>query len=161
MKKIKQRTYQSVGEWQERAAQIRGSGALWVLPQPLRGRKASLEELQSARNNYEALNAQLLDELPKFHQYAQGLFSNCVHGYAEAHCDFVRQALEQLKPLLSVRPSLPMEEGTPRFPPSFFGNTCQGCQAIIKLGRLTMSLGSSPWGTGILDALTVLEIPWP
>ncbi|XP_004459253.1 dynamin-binding protein [Dasypus novemcinctus] len=64
--------------------------------------KKTLEELQSARNNYEALNAQLLDELPKFQQYAQGLFSNCIHGYAEAHCDFVQQALEQLKPLLSL-----------------------------------------------------------
>ncbi|XP_012517230.1 PREDICTED: dynamin-binding protein [Propithecus coquereli] len=64
--------------------------------------KKTLEELQSARNNYEALNAQLLDELPKFHQYAQGLFTSCVHGYAEAHCDFVHQALEQLKPLLSL-----------------------------------------------------------
>ncbi|KAM8783460.1 dynamin-binding protein isoform 1-T1 [Rhynchonycteris naso] len=64
--------------------------------------KKTLEELQSARNNYEALNAQLLDELPKFHQYAQGLFTNCIHGYAEAHCDFVRQALEQLQPLLSL-----------------------------------------------------------
>ncbi|XP_045363510.1 dynamin-binding protein isoform X2 [Camelus bactrianus] len=64
--------------------------------------KKTLEELQSARNNYEALNAQLLDELPKFQQYAQGLFSNCVHGYAQAHSDFVRQALEQLKPLLSL-----------------------------------------------------------
>ncbi|XP_076981841.1 dynamin-binding protein isoform X3 [Tamandua tetradactyla] len=64
--------------------------------------KKTLEELQSARNNYEALNSQLLDELPKFHQYAQGLFSNCIHGYAEAHCDFVHQALEQLKPLLSL-----------------------------------------------------------
>ncbi|XP_006925950.1 dynamin-binding protein isoform X1 [Pteropus alecto] len=67
----------------------------------LKDRK-TLEELQSARNNYEALNAQLLDELPKFHQYAQGLFTNCIHGYAEAHCDFVHQALEQLKPLLSL-----------------------------------------------------------
>ncbi|ELK35656.1 PREDICTED: dynamin-binding protein isoform X2 [Myotis davidii] len=64
--------------------------------------KKTLEELQSARNNYEALNAQLLDELPKFHQLAQGLFSNCIHGYAEAHCNFVRQALEQLEPLLSL-----------------------------------------------------------
>ncbi|XP_045437939.1 dynamin-binding protein isoform X4 [Pipistrellus kuhlii] len=64
--------------------------------------KKTLEELQSARNNYEALNAQLLDELPKFQQLAQGLFTNCIHGYAEAHCDFVRQALEQLKPLLSL-----------------------------------------------------------
>ncbi|XP_057633186.1 dynamin-binding protein isoform X3 [Chionomys nivalis] len=63
--------------------------------------KKTLEELQSARNNYEALNAQLLDELPKFQQYAQGLFTNCIHGYAEAHCDFVQQALEQLQPLLS------------------------------------------------------------
>lgn len=64
--------------------------------------KKTLEELQSARNNYEALNAQLLDELPKFQQYAQGLFTNCIHGYAEAHCDFVQQALEQLKPLLPL-----------------------------------------------------------
>ncbi|XP_020011897.1 dynamin-binding protein isoform X2 [Castor canadensis] len=64
--------------------------------------KKTLEELQSARNNYEALNAQLLDELPKFQQYAQGLFTNCVHGYAEAHSDFVQQALEQLQPLLSL-----------------------------------------------------------
>lgn len=69
--------------------------------------KKTLEELQSARNNYEALNAQLLDELPKFQQLAQGLFTNCIHGYAEAHCDFVRQALEQLKPLLSVSPFPP------------------------------------------------------
>ncbi|XP_051002571.1 dynamin-binding protein isoform X2 [Acomys russatus] len=64
--------------------------------------KKTLEELQSARNNYEALNAQLLDELPKFQQYAQGLFTNCIHGYAEAQCDFVQQALEQLQPLLSL-----------------------------------------------------------
>ncbi|KAM6186631.1 dynamin-binding protein isoform 2-T2 [Rhynchocyon petersi] len=64
--------------------------------------KKTLEELQSARNNYEALNAQLLDELPKFHQYAQGLFANCIHGYAKAHSDFVHQALEQLQPLLSL-----------------------------------------------------------
>ncbi|XP_059254318.1 dynamin-binding protein isoform X2 [Mustela nigripes] len=64
--------------------------------------KKTLEELQSARNNYEALNAQLLDELPKFHQYARGLLTNCVHGYAQAHCDFVRRALEQLQPLLSL-----------------------------------------------------------
>lgn len=70
--------------------------------------KRTLEELQSARNNYEALNAQLLDELPKFQQLAQGLFSSCIHGYAQAHCDFVRQALAQLKPLLSVSPCPPL-----------------------------------------------------
>ncbi|XP_008268549.2 dynamin-binding protein isoform X2 [Oryctolagus cuniculus] len=64
--------------------------------------KKTLEELQSARNNYEALNAQLLDELPRFQRCAQGLFANCIHGYAEAHRDFVQQALEQLQPLLSL-----------------------------------------------------------
>ncbi|XP_074089267.1 dynamin-binding protein isoform X1 [Macrotis lagotis] len=64
--------------------------------------KKTLEELQSARNNYEALNAQLLDELPKFRLYAQALFSNCLHGYAEAHCDFVHRALQQLQPLLTL-----------------------------------------------------------
>ncbi|XP_048800529.1 dynamin-binding protein isoform X5 [Lagopus muta] len=64
--------------------------------------KRTLEELQSARNNYEALNAQLLDELPKFLYFAKELFASCVRGYAEAHCDFVRLALEELKPLLSL-----------------------------------------------------------
>uniref|UniRef100_A0A8C5PMV8 Dynamin-binding protein n=1 Tax=Leptobrachium leishanense TaxID=445787 RepID=A0A8C5PMV8_9ANUR len=64
--------------------------------------KRTLEELQSARNNYEALNAQLLDELPKFHTYAKELFANCVRGYANAHCDFMRLALEELKPLLML-----------------------------------------------------------
>ncbi|XP_078499661.1 dynamin-binding protein isoform X2 [Lissotriton helveticus] len=62
--------------------------------------KRTLEELQSARNNYEALNAQLLDELPKFHRYAKELFVSCVRGYAEAHSNFVRLAMEELKPLL-------------------------------------------------------------
>ncbi|KAM4033739.1 dynamin-binding protein isoform 2-T3 [Anomaloglossus baeobatrachus] len=64
--------------------------------------KKTLDELQSARNNYEALNAQLLDELPKFHNYAKELFASCVRGYANAHCDFVKLALEELKPLLSL-----------------------------------------------------------
>ncbi|XP_057258236.1 dynamin-binding protein isoform X2 [Pezoporus wallicus] len=64
--------------------------------------KRTLEELQSARNNYEALNAQLLDELPQFLRFAKELFASCVKGYAEAHCDFVRLALEELRPLLSL-----------------------------------------------------------
>ncbi|NXW48846.1 DNMBP protein, partial [Nyctiprogne leucopyga] len=64
--------------------------------------KRTLEELQSARNNYEALNAQLLDELPQFLRFAKELFASCVRGYAEAHCDFVRLALGELRPLLSL-----------------------------------------------------------
>lgn len=64
--------------------------------------KRTLEELQSARNNYEALNTQLLDELPKFQCCAKELFTSCLRSYAEAHCDFVRLALQELQPLLSV-----------------------------------------------------------
>ncbi|XP_039631981.1 dynamin-binding protein isoform X1 [Polypterus senegalus] len=62
--------------------------------------KKTLEELQSARNNYEALNAQLLDELPKFHRCAKDLFTNCVRNFAEAQKEFVRLTLGELKPLL-------------------------------------------------------------
>ncbi|XP_058043062.1 dynamin-binding protein isoform X1 [Ahaetulla prasina] len=64
--------------------------------------KRTLEELQSARNNYEALNTQLLDELPKFQCCAKELFTSCLRSYAEAHCDFVRLALQELQPLLSL-----------------------------------------------------------
>nr|XP_060624165.1 dynamin-binding protein isoform X1 [Anolis sagrei ordinatus] len=64
--------------------------------------KRTLEDLQSARNNYEALNTQLLDELPKFQCCAKELFTSCLRGYAEAHCDFVRLALQEMKPLLSL-----------------------------------------------------------
>ncbi|NXJ07352.1 DNMBP protein, partial [Odontophorus gujanensis] len=64
--------------------------------------KRTLEELQSARNNYEALNAQLLDELPKFLYLAKELFASCVQSFAEVHCDFMSQALEELRPLLSL-----------------------------------------------------------
>ncbi|KFP71472.1 Dynamin-binding protein, partial [Acanthisitta chloris] len=71
--------------------------------------KRTLEELQSARNDYEALNAQLLDELPKFLCFSKELFASCVRGYAEAHCDFVRLALEELRPLLSVAPKKTFE----------------------------------------------------
>lgn len=61
------------------------------------------EELQAARNNYEALNAQLLDELPKFHHAAEDLFTSCVRGFAQAQRDFVSLTLGELTPLLQVR----------------------------------------------------------
>ncbi|MGH0166105.1 UNVERIFIED_CONTAM: hypothetical protein FKN15_050011 [Acipenser sinensis] len=64
--------------------------------------KKTVEELQSARNNYEALTAQLLDELPKFHSCAQELFTSCVHSFAGAHKEFVRVTLGELKPLLQL-----------------------------------------------------------
>ncbi|XP_033882866.3 dynamin-binding protein-like isoform X3 [Acipenser ruthenus] len=64
--------------------------------------KKTVEELQSTRNNYEALTAQLLDELPKFHSGAQELFTSCVHSFAGAHKEFVWVTLEELKPLLQL-----------------------------------------------------------
>ncbi|XP_066520490.1 dynamin-binding protein isoform X2 [Hoplias malabaricus] len=60
------------------------------------------EELQTARNNYEALNAQLLDELPKFHHAAEELFTSCVRGFAQAQRDFIRLTLGELTPLLQL-----------------------------------------------------------
>lgn len=61
------------------------------------------EELQAARNNYEALNAQLLDEMPKFHHAAEELFTSCVRGFAQAQRDFISLTVGELKPLLKVR----------------------------------------------------------
>uniref|UniRef100_A0A672JJ96 Dynamin-binding protein n=1 Tax=Salarias fasciatus TaxID=181472 RepID=A0A672JJ96_SALFA len=60
------------------------------------------DELQAARNNYEALNAQLLDELPKFHSAAEDLFTGCVRAFAQAQKDFMKTTMGELKPLLQV-----------------------------------------------------------
>ncbi|KAG7492520.1 hypothetical protein MATL_G00014840 [Megalops atlanticus] len=60
------------------------------------------EELQTARNNYEALNAQLLDELPKFHRSAEELFTSCVRSFAQVQRDFVSLTLGELQPLLQL-----------------------------------------------------------
>ncbi|KAM9462328.1 dynamin-binding protein isoform 1-T1 [Clarias gariepinus] len=60
------------------------------------------EELQTARNNYEALNAQLLDELPKFHRASEELFTNCMRGFAQAQRDFMFFTLGELTPLLQL-----------------------------------------------------------
>ncbi|KAL2078012.1 hypothetical protein ACEWY4_025697 [Coilia grayii] len=67
----------------------------------LRERRAQ-EELQAARNNYEALNAQLLDELPKFHRAAEDLFMGCVRAFAQSQRDFMRLTLGELQPLLQL-----------------------------------------------------------
>ncbi|XP_041938555.1 dynamin-binding protein isoform X3 [Alosa sapidissima] len=67
----------------------------------LRERRAQ-EELQAARNNYEALNAQLLDELPKFQRAAEELFTGCVRAFAQAQRDFTRLTLGELQPLLQL-----------------------------------------------------------
>ncbi|XP_054899188.1 dynamin-binding protein isoform X2 [Poeciliopsis prolifica] len=58
------------------------------------------DELQVARNNYEALNAQLLDELRKFNAVAEELFKDCVGAFAQAQRDFMKLTLGELRPLL-------------------------------------------------------------
>ncbi|XP_058476926.1 dynamin-binding protein isoform X1 [Solea solea] len=69
------------------------------------------EELQVARNNYEALNAQLLDELPKFHSGAEELFTCCVRDFAQAQKDFMQTTLRELKPILHMFSSKVGREG--------------------------------------------------
>ncbi|TSK14757.1 Dynamin-binding protein [Bagarius yarrelli] len=60
------------------------------------------EELQTARNNYDALNAQLLDELPKFQRAAEDLFTNCLRSFAQAQRDFMFLTQGELSPLLQL-----------------------------------------------------------
>uniref|UniRef100_A0A3Q4BGM0 Dynamin-binding protein n=1 Tax=Mola mola TaxID=94237 RepID=A0A3Q4BGM0_MOLML len=67
------------------------------------------DELQVARNNYEALNAQLLDELPKFYIAAEELFTGCVRAFAQAQKDFMKTTLGELKPLLQFSNKVGME----------------------------------------------------
>ncbi|XP_017292891.1 dynamin-binding protein isoform X2 [Kryptolebias marmoratus] len=58
------------------------------------------DELQVTRNNYEALNAQLLDELKKFNSVAEELFKDCVKAFAQVQKDFMKKTLGELSPLL-------------------------------------------------------------
>ncbi|XP_033841231.1 dynamin-binding protein isoform X2 [Periophthalmus magnuspinnatus] len=64
------------------------------------------DELQVARNTYEALNAQLLDELPKFYTAADDLFIGCVRAFAQAQKDFMKMTLGELQPLLQFSSKL-------------------------------------------------------
>ncbi|XP_077594964.1 dynamin-binding protein isoform X1 [Stigmatopora nigra] len=69
------------------------------------------DELQVARSNYEALNAQLLDELPKFHSTAEELFTGCVTAFAQAQKDFMKTTLGELKPLVQMFSRIAGSEG--------------------------------------------------
>ncbi|XP_032242810.2 dynamin-binding protein isoform X1 [Nematostella vectensis] len=50
--------------------------------------KQAKEELESAKRNYEALNAQLLEELPLFRQKTMSLVKDCVLNFAHAKRKF-------------------------------------------------------------------------
>uniref|UniRef100_A0A1A8LE62 Dynamin-binding protein n=1 Tax=Nothobranchius pienaari TaxID=704102 RepID=A0A1A8LE62_9TELE len=57
-------------------------------------------ELQVTRNNYEALNAQLLDELKKFNSVAEEMLKDSVSAFAQAQKDFMKMTLGELRPLI-------------------------------------------------------------
>ena len=48
------------------------------------------------------MNAQLLDELPKFYNLAFGMLRNCVSAYVLARRDFMDQSLKESCCLLEV-----------------------------------------------------------
>ena len=60
------------------------------------------DDKESARKNYEALNIQLKDELPKLCDMAVSLFYSCVVSFIEAERDHINSTLKRLYPLLEV-----------------------------------------------------------
>ncbi|XP_033117116.1 dynamin-binding protein-like isoform X1 [Anneissia japonica] len=60
------------------------------------------DEKEVARKNYEALNIQLKDELPKLCEMSSSLFKECVAAYIEAESDHIHSTLKQLHPLLEL-----------------------------------------------------------
>lgn len=55
-----------------------------------------------AKNTYEALNAQLLEELPTFITVAQNFFIDCVTSYIRARKIFSAKAAKQFLNLMEV-----------------------------------------------------------
>ncbi|XP_013387330.1 dynamin-binding protein [Lingula anatina] len=70
--------------------------------------KMSKDQLQKAKNNYEALNAQLLDELPKLSNMSLQLFNECIGSFVQAHKVFIEGTLRHMYPLME----LPIMNGT-------------------------------------------------
>jgi dynamin-binding protein len=60
------------------------------------------EELNLAKNTYEALNAQLLEELPTFISVAESFFIDCVTSYIRARKIFSAKAAKQFLNLMEV-----------------------------------------------------------
>ncbi|XP_060600794.1 dynamin-binding protein-like isoform X2 [Ruditapes philippinarum] len=58
--------------------------------------------MQSAKQNYEALNAQLLDELPRMYSLASRLFRDCVGSFVRAQREFYDKMLQQMYALLEL-----------------------------------------------------------
>lgn len=71
--------------------------------------KQAKEELEFAKKNYEALNAQLLDELPVFNSKALVFLNACITNFAKVHKIFFVKALDQFSS--SVQLSVVNSEG--------------------------------------------------
>ena len=54
------------------------------------------------KNNYEAMNAQLLDELPRLFTLSMQVVRECVRLLSKIQQDFHNQALEEMYQLLGV-----------------------------------------------------------
>ncbi|XP_072162827.1 uncharacterized protein [Diadema setosum] len=60
------------------------------------------DEKEVARKNYEALNIQLKDELPRLCEMAMALFKSCVISFIEAERDHINSTLKKLYPLIEL-----------------------------------------------------------
>lgn len=58
--------------------------------------------MQSAKQNYEALNAQLLDELPHLTLLAVQLFRDCVGSFVRAQREFIDKVLHEMYTVVDV-----------------------------------------------------------
>ncbi|CAG5133338.1 unnamed protein product [Candidula unifasciata] len=61
----------------------------------LLGKAANDKELQAAKSDYEAMNAQLLDELPKFYDLALTILRHCIAVFVLARRDFMEKSLKE------------------------------------------------------------------
>ena len=60
------------------------------------------KELERAKNNYAALNAQLLDELPQLYMMSLDAVRDCVSRLVAAQTTYYNQALNEMFQLLAV-----------------------------------------------------------
>ncbi|XP_059156460.1 dynamin-binding protein-like isoform X2 [Physella acuta] len=66
------------------------------------GKAENDKELVQAKHDYEAMNCQLLDELPKFYTLAFQLFKFCLSAFVLARRDFMDQCLKESCSLLEL-----------------------------------------------------------
>jgi hypothetical protein len=60
------------------------------------------QDLQKAKANYEALNAQLMDDLPKLYVLAIDILNDCLNRFLRAEEKFHKGALDQMYSLMQV-----------------------------------------------------------